>query len=736
MSKPDKLVIFQRMRRYLGVLASRPIFAVLLLGGAARLIFLLSYISSPEWEQLLVDSLFHDRWALSIASGNIIGQEAFFRAPFYIYLLGGLYALFGHSLLAARIFGHLVGLLSVYITCRLALRLFSKKTAVIAGIIHALYPIAIYFESELLVDSLFMTLVELSILVFFVARDKNRSKWYLLTGLILGVAAITRPIILALLPLYILWLFLSRLPLRKAISHGLILLTATLLVILPITLRNIMVADDFVLISSSGGINFYIGNNASADGLSASMPPPLGSSWEMKDIRYVAEKESGRELRASQVSYFWLGKGLDWMIVNKIDFLKLYVKKLYFFINNFENSNNRNLAQFFNVFPVLKVIPLSFGLIFSLAIISVLLIAAQKGFNRQILFIIIFITLYSLILSFFFVNARFRLPIMPYIIILSSYSISFLVSEFYNKRIRLISVLAISAGAGVLVLSNTNFYDIDKDYAVSGYYNKGNYYLYTSELERAISFYQLVLKSDSRYPEANMNLGAAYLKKGLGDSAEFYFKRELESHPFNAKAYSNLASLYYLREAYNQSKRFAQKAIELKPYFADPYIISLRVSAALGDTLAIENRIMQARENLGDNAGLFLDAGVIYSDWKMYDKAVKYLTASLESIDLPIETDDRAFNYARLKDDSINRTKARAAYQLGYIYGMQNKMELSIRMSSLAISLDSNLAEAYINLANGYLIMGEKDKARNLIQNARARFPENKVVQIMLERLN
>ncbi|UCD18363.1 MAG: glycosyltransferase family 39 protein, partial [Candidatus Zixiibacteriota bacterium] len=214
------------MHRVVELLKRYPIAAVVFLGAVIRFIFLMEYLSSPEWDQLVVDSLFHDRWAQSIAAGNLFGREVFFRAPFYIYVLGGLYAVFGHSLLAARIFGHLVGLATVLITYRLASRVFSKRVGIIAGLIHALYPIAVYFESELLVDSLFAMLTELTVLLLFVAFDKRSIKLYFLAGIVIGMAAITRPIILALVPLYLIWLLIASKPFKTGLISGAVLTTS------------------------------------------------------------------------------------------------------------------------------------------------------------------------------------------------------------------------------------------------------------------------------------------------------------------------------------------------------------------------------------------------------------------------------------------------------------------------------------------------------------------------------
>ena len=49
------------------------------------------------------------------------------------------------------------------------------------------------------------------------------------------------------------------------------------LIIFPVTLRNYLIGDDWVLISANGGVNFYIGNNAHYDSTVAIHP---GLHWE------------------------------------------------------------------------------------------------------------------------------------------------------------------------------------------------------------------------------------------------------------------------------------------------------------------------------------------------------------------------------------------------------------------------------------------------------------------------
>jgi len=723
------------MRKHLNLATMKPLLVIVLIGFIIRLIFLLDYLSSPDWPQLLADSLFHDRWAMSIASGDVIGQEAYFRAPFYIYLLGLIYAIFGHSLLAARIFGHLIGLVAVATTYLLANRLFSKRASFIAGLIHALYPVAIYFESELLVDNLFMMLIELSVLLILIACERQSIKWFIWVGIVIGLAAVTRPIILALLPLYGIWLLIYDRPLKKSLIHYLIVGLFTLVIIVPVTLRNFIVADDFIPIASSGGINFYIGNNNDADGLTATLPPPLKNNWGISDITFAAEKETGRKMKASEISDFWYKKGQAWIKNNPGEYLKLYFKKLYYMFNNSEISNNRSLPLFFIHIMTLKFNVLSFGLIFPLAVMAVISLIIHRGFGPQIILVCLILIGYTLVISLFFINARFRLPIVPFIILFAAGGIDRIAEIVNNKQYRKVYLFSVAGGVAACFLTFSGLYNIQTKSVAAGYFNKGNYYLSIGDYKEGVDYFNKTLEINPNYPDANLNLGAVYLKIGQADSAEAYFRRELNNYPTSAETYSNLASLYNLQGEYTISQIYADSAIELKPYAIDPYLISLRNYNQLGDSTPFESNLHRAENSLSNINRVYLDAGIIYTQWDRYNRALEYLQKVLDSPDRSMETNDEAFGYSFSGLSSENAVKARAAYQMGYIYGLTGELDKSVAKSEMAIMLDSNLTDAYVNLINGYMLIGRQDEAMNILTTARQKFPGNEILNMMFQRL-
>ncbi|MFQ6008248.1 MAG: hypothetical protein ACE5K8_04775, partial [Candidatus Zixiibacteriota bacterium] len=203
------------------------------------------------------------------------------------------------------------------------------------------------------------------------------------------------------------------------------------LIIAPVSVRNLAVAGDFVLIASQGGINLYIGNNPSADGVSAVLPEPLGHNWQMRDITYQAEQEAGRRLKPSEVSAFWTQKAVNWITAHPWDFIRLYAKKLYHSISNREISNNRGLAWFFHQVPILRFNPLSFGILFAFAVAGVVM-----GFRRfrLVRLLLLLIVAYTLLAALFFFNSRFRLPLLPYYFVLSAFGLVALIQFVRSKQ--------------------------------------------------------------------------------------------------------------------------------------------------------------------------------------------------------------------------------------------------------------------------------------------------------------
>lgn len=381
-----------------------------------RLIYLLQVRNNPHFFSPTMDPLYHDVWAQNIAGGNWVGGKVFFRAPFYAYFLALVYKIFGHNYILPRLIQHLIGSFSCILVYFLAKRLFNRKVAMVASLIAATYGMLLYFEDELLLDS-FLVFFDL-LLILFLLRAKNNPKFlnWFVCGIILGFSAITRPNILFFIPFVWLWIFLvfiKEMRFKEVLTFCIIFGIGSALVIFPVTLRNYLVGKDFVLIASQGGINFLIGNNKNADGMSAVF---YKEDWQYRDFEYMAEKETGRSLKPSEVSNFYYKKGIKFLLDEPEKGFKLWVKKSYVFWNKFEVSNNQDIYFFRRYSSLIRILPIGFWVISPLGLVGMVLsVMGGKGkadIRKSMLLPILFVFSYMFTVVMFFVTSRFRLPVI------------------------------------------------------------------------------------------------------------------------------------------------------------------------------------------------------------------------------------------------------------------------------------------------------------------------------------
>ncbi|MFH1373493.1 MAG: glycosyltransferase family 39 protein [bacterium] len=705
----------------------RQLWPVLVLAILIRIIFLLQYSDLPAWDQLTVDNNYHHHWARSIADGNITGDTTYFRAPFYVYCLAVLYAVFGASLWVGRIFGLLTGLGSIVMTFLLGRKIRGVRVGLTAAVIHSLYPIMIYFEGELLLDPLFTLLLQIAILRLLIWLEKPSIPTAFLTGLCLGAAAITRPTALVLVPVIILVAAASVKPLRRWLSQAAIMITGIVLLVAPIFVRNLVIADDPTLIASQGGINLYIGNNSEADGVSAVLPEPLGYNWQIREITHLAEQGAGRRLKPGEVSAYWTGQAVDWICTCPGQAITLYMKKLYRNFSNREISNNRDLGSFFQQVPLLRYNPLSFSWLFGLAVVG---LVARFCHDSRIRWLSLIMVVYILASALFFFNSRFRLPLLPYYMVPAAIGLSTLIDRFrarWRSSVVLLLILTVAIG-----FSQLNLVPLTSGSSPQPFTSRGSHALSQGEYLQAVSWYRRARAVDSTFADVNLNLGAAFLRLGQSDSARHYFEREILFHPGRAGAYTNLASLHLLDGNYAESFRLAGLALSRRPFDITGNMISLRAAASMKEVSddSLMCLVERATAITGDDIFLLYDAAGLFVIRGNLARAESLLLKAINTQPPPIETDDEAFRHTFRNSRHLwDRERARSYHQLGYLYGRQGRYHDAVHCSRLAIQTDPDLADAYLNLVVGLISLGRLSPADSVLAAGRARFPRHQGLQ-------
>jgi 4-amino-4-deoxy-L-arabinose transferase-like glycosyltransferase len=236
---------------------------------ALALVVRLGYVAATPGYQAIHDAHDYDLHARSIAAGHGFarigagpsGQTAF-RPPGYPYLLAGVYALSGveraktsRRLLAGRVANALVGTVIVALIGVLAARLFDRRVALAAMALGAVYLPLVLVGGSLMSEPLFAALL-LGALAAALhhRRSAHRCRWALLAGVLGGLAILTRAnaaIILAPLAVAV-WDARPRWSWR-ALAPPAVLVVTALGTVAPWTIRNAVVLDGFVPVSTQLG---------------------------------------------------------------------------------------------------------------------------------------------------------------------------------------------------------------------------------------------------------------------------------------------------------------------------------------------------------------------------------------------------------------------------------------------------------------------------------------------------
>ncbi|MCK4460575.1 MAG: glycosyltransferase family 39 protein, partial [candidate division Zixibacteria bacterium] len=463
-----------------------------------------------------------------------------------------LFRITDESLYGVRLLQIILGSLLPILVYLLGLRLLDRRIAYWAGGVCVIYPTFIYYDNALLITSIMTLLTSLLVLQLLRCETKpNRVASFVIAGLLLGLAGLARPNILLLGPALLVWIWLvirPQLGARKALVRYLIIAAASFIVVLPVTVRNYVVADDFVFIAWQGGFNFFIGNNQESNGWSATVPG-IDVTWEggYREAIAIAEESEGRTLKRSEVSNFWYGLAWQEIRSDPSAFIGLLFRKLRLFLNGYEIPNNQNIYLARKLGSIVQPLMFSkwlhfpFGVVAPLAVIGLVLSLTQW---RKFLPVYLMLGSYLLTLLLFFLCARFRQPMMPFMILFAVYAV-FRLIEFKTRRQGKNLALALFMLTLLLVESNHDALGLDQQrVAAEDQLVVGNAYLAQNNLAGAEMEYKRGLSADSTLAPLHNNLGLIKIRRNRVGEAVAHFTRATRVDPGYLESYMNLASAY------------------------------------------------------------------------------------------------------------------------------------------------------------------------------------------------
>ena len=386
-----------------------PLLATAFVAGAFRFAYWRALEGHRELLVPVLDGAASLEWARGLLAGAWPGNEPYFRAPGYVATLAALLGATGGDAKRVAALQLVLGIATPLLTALLAARLFGIRAAWVAGIGAALYPTFLFFDMQLLAPFLAVPTFAAAVLFSLSAVERGGTVRAAGAGVLFGIAAVTwPPLLLAGAGLAVV---LARRRPRDAVLATVGLLAAPLLA----TAHNVAVGDPS-FIATQGGLNLYLGNSRTADGMAATFaeaPTALGYRMVEAAAR-IAEREEGRRLRPSEVSSHWTRRALGEIAADPSRWLGLIAKKTFLVFWQREIPNNQDFALVAQEIPLLRL-P-GWGWWIPLAIVAtwagrrrrdVVGVAAAGG-----------AVLIGCVL--FFVNDRFRVPAAPLVVALGA----------------------------------------------------------------------------------------------------------------------------------------------------------------------------------------------------------------------------------------------------------------------------------------------------------------------------
>ena len=594
---------------------------ILVLGGILRALYFREILREPDFFFPAIDASYHDYWARGIATGNwvppggredpLIYRYPFYRPPLYAYLLAALYRLYGVDLVFPRVFQMALGLLAAVLAFFIGRRWFGETAGLVWSGLMAVYWIFIFYEGELVGESLSVILG--LPLLWAIAAAGGGGRGLLrgaAAGVVFGLYALLRPNVLVFLPVAAAWLVWAVRRRGKSGAGGgegagnpwsavAGLALGTVLAISPATIRNYVVSGEFVPIAANAGLSIAVANNELTDGTTHFIPGvgDVGTPYDWPRIVRNLERALGRPLSHAEASAHLAGLGRQFILSHPGRFLDLLGRKALLFWGPYEIRNLKETHYARLSSPVLRRIPLNFPLVLALGVLGAILFFMKNSVARGTwhmarpsraappaschvsratgngyppsgqfavaVLLVLFIVFYFLSMVAFAAADRYRIPLIPFLLLFGALGLE-RIASCLREREWARALVAAALGAGLFALFSLN----PTGYRPSPekwHYDRALNYSDMRDWDNAIREYQEAIKSEPQFLRAYNNLGNIYaLRNQLAEAARYY-ALVLQIDPGLAQVHSNLGNVLYKQGKVEEAIRCFHQALALRP---------------------------------------------------------------------------------------------------------------------------------------------------------------------------
>jgi 4-amino-4-deoxy-L-arabinose transferase-like glycosyltransferase len=273
------------------------------------------------------DGIEYDKLAANLLEGQGFaldeGQPYGFRPPGFPAFVALIYAIFGRSCLAVRLVNAVLGGFTCVLVYFFTKRVWRWQTGVIASLGTAAHPLLIYLTGIIYPECLILLLVAVVFLLTSHARETRRIGEVVPLGVVSAYLVFLRPSLLLLGLAQTVWAWVTYKTVRRRLLASAVLVLILVVSVIPWSVRNYLVFDEFVWMSTNGGVTLWASNNPLAEG-----------GWTEPSRRTWLEPEPPRDLRGwpglteTESEARFQAAGMRWIREHPADLLRLLPRKL------------------------------------------------------------------------------------------------------------------------------------------------------------------------------------------------------------------------------------------------------------------------------------------------------------------------------------------------------------------------------------------------------------------------
>ena len=713
---------------------------ILAAGFGVRLIYLLQTRGVPVYYHPTLDSAFFTQWGSFKRQVGWLDAAAPFREPIYAYMIGLIYHVFRESLIILRLVQCALAGLTCMLLYSTTSRIYGRFAGTVAGLVFALYVPAIFFAAEITDTTLVVFLLALSGYLLVRAASPRPYAGSALSGLVLGVAFLTKFTVIAALPA---WLMHAALSKEAGLRKGALLIVLGF-VIPPLAYQTFMVkGDQRALFPLRSAWHAYLGSGS----VGATVNRPLheisvtGEDGAyrafaaadridgQRDALRFARIETGEPISVVNAARHWRGRALDDFASDPGQYLRTYLTKLGTLLGPSEPPTNFD-SRFLSRYSVLlRTRVFSFAVIAPLGILGFIVLG-----RRRSLFASTFIWLFAGLSAVYLVSDADKLIMVPFLTIYASATIAEIVGGLRSLRtVRSLAYagLAVAIGLGLLMLPRVGMN------AAENLVLLGDTYAEEAIFDSAEEAYREAMQLSAEEPDAYVSLARLYGNSGRTQNAIDVLEGAMDRGIAHPRLATELASLLVVDERPDDALAVINQVENTHPY--EPNLHQIK-----GVSLLAKGHVPEAAVELEKELSYVSGGFITYSALgraklalEQYQDAAKYLESALalNPYNSPVAA-QLADAYTRLDQPlkacdilsrilSVDPGNMRVKFKFANCLYRAERFSDAVKQFDELHKYDPNNADILVNLGTVYAEMDSLDKAIETWQKALVIDPNN-----------